>query len=403
MHNADRIESVLDEVLKRERPALVAALARRIGDLDLAEDCVQDAAAEAVEHWGRDGTPANPAGWLSTTARRKALDRLRRERVGEQKLRLATATWDETQDDPDDDRLALVFACCHPVLAREHQVALTLRSVCGLSTAEIAAAFLVSESTLAARLGRAKKVLRERGVRFEIPDPDDLGDRLPEVLSVVYLVFNEGWLSSSAQVPQREDLVREAVALADLLVLLMPAEPEVLALRALIAFHQSRARTRFTGWGRLVLLADQDRSQWDQAAIARGTTLIDRAMAMRRPGVYQLQAAIAGLHATAASWERTDWPQIRLLYDLLDERAASPVVRLNRAVATKFVDGPAAALAEVEAEAAALRNYRLYHSTRAALLRDLGRDDEARAADEQAYQLAVNPAERDLLARRLES
>ena len=387
--------------MRRERPTIVAGLARRFGDLDLAEDCVQDAVAEALEHWAREGEPANPAGWLVTTARRKALDRLRRQRVGDQKLALLAATADEAHTEPDDDRLALVFACCHPAIPRDQQVGLTLRSVCGLTTGEIAAAFLVSEPAMAQRLVRAKRTLRAGAVRFRVPDPDDMGERLPEVLSVIYLVFNEGWLASSARVPEREDLVRESVALADLLVGLMPHEPEVLALRALIAFHQSRAATRFASWGRLVLLSEQDRSRWDRAAIRYGATLLDRALAAGRPGPYQIQAAIAALHAGAPSWELTDWRQIRLLYSRLDEMAPSPVVRLNRAVATRYVVGAEVALAEVDREADALAGYRLFHSTRAALLRDLGRLDEARTADERAYELAVNPAERELLATRL--
>jgi len=225
--------------------------------------------------------------------------------------------------------------------------------------------------------------------------------RLAEVVAVVYLVFNEGWLASSARVPQRRALVGQSVVLADLLVRLMPREPEALALRALIAFHESRAATRFESWGRLVLLADQDRARWDRARIAAATALLDRALALRRPGPYQLQAAIAALHATAPSWEETDWTQIRLLYSRLDQLAPSPVVRINRAVATRYVHGAEAALAELDREAAALDRYRLFHSTRAELLRAAGRPDDAAAADRRAYELAVNPAERDLLAERI--
>lgn len=386
---------------------MVAALARRFGDLDLAEDCVQEAATEALVRWPRQGRPPNPVGWLVTTATRKAIDRLRRERVGAGKLALLAATEPGTTGepdaapDPDDDRLALVFACCHQALPRDQQVALTLRTVCGLTTAEIAAAFLISESAMAQRLVRAKRTLRAAGARFAVPDPDDLGERLGEVLAVVYLVFNEGWLASSTRVPERKDLIEQAIALADLLVRLMPREPEVLALRALIAFHQSRAATRFESWGRLVLLADQDRARWDRSQIDAGTALLDRALALRRPGRYQLQAAIAALHATSPSWEETDWAQIRLLYSRLDELAPSPVVRLNRVVATRYVYGIEAALAEVDREAVALDGYRLFHSTRAELLRAAGRADEAAAADRRAYELAVNPAERDLLAERV--
>jgi RNA polymerase sigma factor (sigma-70 family) len=380
---------------------MVAGLARRFGDLDLAEDCVQEAVAEALEHWPDDGYPPNPAGWLVTTATRKALDRLRREQLGARKLALLAATEPDDAPQPDDDRLALVFACCHPALPRDQQVALTLRTVCGLTTGEIAAAFLVGESAMAQRLVRAKRALRAAGARFAVPEPDELEDRLAEVLAVVYLVFNEGWLASSARVPERRDLVDQSVALADLLVRLMPREPEVLALRALIAFHQSRAATRFESWSQLVLLADQDRSRWDRRQIAAGTALLDRALAMRRPGAYQLQAAIAAIHATAPSWEETDWAQIRLLYSRLDDRTPSPVVRLNRAIATRYVHGVEAALAEVEREAAALDGYRLFHSTRAELLRAVGRTREAEAADRRAYELATNPAERDLLARRV--
>ncbi len=392
---------VLEDVLRRERPVLLAALARRFGDLELAEDSLQDAVTEALTRWEAAGRPPNPGGWLMTTAQRKAIDRLRRERLGADKLRQLAALGDHAGE-PDDDRLALVFACCHPALSREQQTALTLRSVCGLSTPEIAAAFLVSPSTLAARLVRAKRTLREQEIRIRVPEPEEFGARLSEVLTVVYLTFNEGWLASSTQVPQRADLVRESVALADLLVDLMPTEPEVLALRALISFHQSRAETRFTDDGRLVLLSDQDRSRWDQDAVILGTALLNRAMSHRRPGRFQLQAAIAALHATAVSWADTDWPQIRLLYTRLDELTPSPVVRLNRAVATRFVHGAAAALAEVEAEALALSGYRLFHATRAQFLRDLGHVDEAQAADERALALATNPAERDLLTRRLE-
>lgn len=391
----------LERVYRAEAAQLRGALAHRLGDLDLAEELLQEALVEAAEHWPAEGVPANPGGWLATTARRKGIDRLRRERVGREKLALIANSWSDPADSDSDDLLGLVFACCSPELPRESQVALTLRSVCGLTTAEVAAAYLQPEATMSQRLTRAKKLLRDRGVRFAVPDPDEFGARLDEVLGVVYLLFNEGYLSSSAREPARHDLVATALWLAGLLHRLMPREPEVLGLRALMMLHQARAATRFDGWGRLVRLADQDRARWDRAAIGAATELLDTALAMRRPGPYQLQAAIAALHAQAASYAETDWPQIRLLYDRLDELSPSPVVRLNRAVATRYTDGAATALAELDALEGELRDYRLWHAVRGELLRELGRPEEARLADKRALELATNPAERELLARRL--
>jgi RNA polymerase sigma factor (sigma-70 family) len=399
----------LERVYRQEAARITAALAARIGDVGLAADAVQDAFIEAIEHW-RDGeVPANCGGWLATTARRKAIDRLRRARAGQQKLALlaatATESWDGGQE-ADDELLGMVFACCHPALPRESQIALTLRAVCGLTTAEIAAAFLASEPAMTQRLLRARKALRSAGgdgarADLRVPDPDELADRLAEVLAVVYLVFNEGYLASAGRQPARRDLAAQAVTLTRLLHRLMPREPEVLGLLALMLLHESRAATRFDGWGRLVRLADQDRTRWNRPLIAEATGLLDRALAMRRPGPYQVQAAIAALHADAADYTRTDWRQIRLLYDRLQELTPSPVVLLNRAVATRYVLGPEAALAEITPLAAELDGYRLFHALRAGLLTGLGRDDEARAASERALELAGNPAERELLARRL--
>ena len=398
----------LERVYRAEAPRITAALAARIGDVGLAADAVQDAFVEAIEHW-RDGTlPPSPGGWLATTARRKAIDRLRRARAGQQKLALLAATATETcaegvegSESADDELLGMVFACCHPALPRESQIALTLRAVCGLTTAEIAAAFLVSEPAMTQRLLRARKALRAAHADMRIPDPDQLADRLAEVLAVVYLVFNEGYLASAGRQPARRDLAAQAVSLTRLLHRLMPREPEVLGLLALLLLHESRAATRFDGWGRLVRLADQDRARWNRALIAEATGLLDRALALRGPGPYQVQAAIAALHAEAPDYERTDWSQIRLLYDRLQALTPSPVVLLNRAVATRYVVGPEAALAEITPLAAELDGYRLFHALQAGLLTGLGRDDEARAASERALALAGNPAERELLARRL--
>jgi RNA polymerase sigma factor (sigma-70 family) len=395
----------IERVYRAEAPRITAALAARIGDVGLAADAVQDAFVEAIEHW-RDGTlPPSPGGWLATTARRKAIDRLRRARAGQQKLALLAATATEAcvegSESADDELLGMVFACCHPALPRESQIALTLRAVCGLTTAEIAAAFLVGEPAMTQRLLRARKALRAAHADMRIPDPDQLADRLAEVLAVVYLVFNEGYLASAGRQPARRDLAAQAVSLTRLLHRLMPREPEVLGLLALLLLHESRAATRFDGWGRLVRLADQDRARWNRALIAEATRLLDRALALRGPGPYQVQAAIAALHAEAADYERTDWSQIRLLYDRLQALTPSPVVLLNRAVATRYVVGPEAALAEITPLAADLDGYRLFHALQAGLLTGLGRDDEARAASERALALAGNPAERELLARRL--
>jgi len=396
----------LERIYRAEAPRITAALAARTGDVGLAADAVQDAFVEAIEHW-RDGPPPNPGGWLATTARRKAIDRLRRAKAGQEKLALLAATETglgaDTSDaeEADDELLGMIFACCHPVLPRESQIALTLRAACGLTTAEIAAAFLAAEPAMTQRLLRARKALRAAHADLRVPDPDALADRLAEVLAVVYLVFNEGYLASAGRQPARRDLAAQAVALARLLHRLMPREPEVLGLLALMLLHESRAATRFDGWGRLVRLADQDRSRWNTALIAEATGLLDRALTQRASGPYQVQAAIAALHAEAPDYDRTDWRQIRLLYGRLQELTPSPVVLLNRAVATRYTDGPEAALAEIEPLAGDLDGYRLFHALRAGLLTGLGRDDEARQASERALALAGNPAERELLARRL--
>jgi RNA polymerase sigma factor (sigma-70 family) len=391
----------LDQIYREEAARITAALAARTGDVALAADAVQDAFIEALEHW-RDGQlPPNAGGWLATTARRKAIDRLRRARAGQEKLALLAATPADDSSDDDDELLGMVFACCHPALPRESQIALTLRAVCGLTTAQIAAAFLATEPAMTQRLLRARKALRAAHADLRLPDPDELEERLAEVLAVVYLVFNEGYLASAGRQPARRDLAAQAVALTRLLHRLMPRESEVLGLLALLLLHESRAKTRFDGWGRMIRLADQDRTRWDASLIEEATRLLDRALALRAPGPYQVQAAIAALHAQAPDYEGTDWPQIRLLYDRLQAMTPSPVVLLNRAVATRYVLGPEAALAEIDPLAGELDGYRLFHALRAGLLAGLGRDREAREANERALALAANPAERELLARRL--
>ena len=422
----DAAPESLERAFRQEATRIRAALAARTGDLGLAEDAVQDAFVEAIEHWPRDGVPASPGGWLATTAHRKALDRLRRDKVGERKLALLAVTdtaagpdgpaatgqgqGQSRSDAPDaggadqeadDELLSLVFACCHPALGRDAQVALTLRAVCGLTGEQIARAFLVSEATMSQRLLRARKTLADQRSPVRVPDPDELADRLAQVLEVVYLFFNEGYLASSGREPARRDLAAQAVALTRTLHRLMPREPEVLGLLALLLLHESRAAARFDGWGRLIRLKDQDRSRWNSGLADEATHLLDRAIALRRPGPYQVQAAIAALHAGAADYEQTDWRQIRLLYSRLATMAPSPVVLLNRAVATRYAFGPAEALAEIEPLRVDLEDYHLFHALRAALLTALGRAPEAATANDRALELAANPAERDLLTRGL--
>jgi RNA polymerase sigma factor (sigma-70 family) len=430
----------LERAYREEATRIRAALAARTGDVGLAEDAVHDAFIEAIEHWPRDGVPANPGGWLATTARRKALDRLRRDQVGADKLALLAATeawavpapgadeaaggpgagrvngvaaaagWSDRAGEPDaggadrqadDELLSLAFACCHPALTRDAQVALTLRAVCGLTTDQIAAAFLVSEPTMAQRILRARKTLSALRAPVTVPDPDDLADRLAQVLAVVYLVFNEGYLASSGRQPARRDLAAQAIALTRTLHRLMPREPEVLGLLALLLLHESRARARFDGWGRLIRLKDQDRTKWDKRLADEAAAYLDRAIALRRAGPYQVQAAIAALHAQAPAYEETDWRQIRLLYSRLQQLSPSPVVLLNRAVATRYAIGAQQALAEIEPLSADLDGYHLFHALRAALLAALGRDAEAEQVRKRALELAANPAERDLLTRGL--
>jgi len=378
---------------------MLGTLSRRLGDLDRAEEALQEALAEALRRWDTDGVPDNPPGWLVTTGWHKALDRLRRDAAGQEKLALLAT--DQPPKTAADDRLALIFGCCHPALPVQSQIALTLHAVSQLSTEEVAAAFLVPVPTMAQRLVRAKRQLRDRGVRFELPSPEEYAARLPAVLAVVYLVFNEGYLASGRATPQRRELAREALELARQLTKLMPGEPEVAGLAALLELHEARAATRFDSWGRLVLLEDQDRGRWDRALIGQAVRRLTRAVRAGRPGPYQVQAGIAAQHALARSYAATDWAAIRSLYDMLYELQPSPIVLLNRAVATRYTAGPQQALDEVEALADQLQGYRLLHATRAELLHELGRRDDAREAARRAHALATNPAERELLARRL--
>ena len=398
----------LTEVLREERGRLVGALVRILGDWDVAEELVQDAAVAAVEHWPREGIPHNPGAWLMTTARRRAVDRLRRQaRYRERMTQLTAEASAMTRSEPlggpmaADDRLPLLFTCCHPALSREAQVALTLRTVGGLETPAVARAFLVPEATIAQRLVRAKRKIRDAGIPFRVPDDAELPARLGEVLTVLYLVFNEGYLASSGEVPERRELARDAEWLTSLVARLMPDEPEVIGLLALMRLHLARADARFAPDGSLVLLRDQDRRLWDGAAIADAVALLARAERTGRAGPYQLQAAILAAHATAPSWEATPWPAIVALYDALLRFEPTPVVRLNRALALAERDGPAAALVELEPLADRLDGYHLFHAARAELLRRTGEHDLARDADRRALALTDNPAERRVLEERL--
>ncbi len=377
----------------------MAALVRSLGDWDLAEELVQDALVAALEHWPRDGIPDNPGAWLMTTARRKGIDRLRREARYRDKLALLQEEPMHATPVHGDERLELIFACCHPALPRESQIALTLRSVLGMTTAQIARAFVTPEATIAQRLVRAKRKIADAGIPMRVPDAGELPDRLGEILAVLYLMFNEGFLASDRA--ERRELAEDARWLARLVVDLMPDEPESIGLLALMTLQLARAGARFSDDGRLVLLADQDRSRWDRREIASGVALVERAARMRRPGPYQVQAAIAACHAEAVSWAATDWTQITMLYEGLARMTGSSVVRLNRAIALSHVAGPARALADIEELSVELDRYHLFHASRAALLRELGRIDEARAADRRALSLTDNPAERALLMERL--
>jgi RNA polymerase sigma-70 factor (ECF subfamily) len=372
---------------------------RLLGNFAVAEEILQDTLLVALERWPVEGIPERPGAWLLTVARRRAIDQLRRDARYQEKL--AQLEPPVQREREPDDRMRLIFTCCHPALPREAQVALTLRAICGFTTAEIAHAFLTSEAAVAKRIVRARQKIVAAGIPYRVPADEELGERLGEVLAVLYLMFNEGYMASGGDLPTRRDLAEDATWLAALVAQLLPAEPEALGLLALMRLHLARLEARLDAAGELILLADQNRALWDQRAIAEAIALIERAAALHRPGPYQVQAAIAACHAEAASWAATDWPQILALYDMLQRMAPSPVVRLNRAVALRQVAGPDAALAEVEALAEDLDGYHLFHATRAELLLELGRREQAQAAELRALALTGNPAERALLQRRL--
>ncbi|MEV5070354.1 sigma-70 family RNA polymerase sigma factor [Microbacterium sp. LMI12-1-1.1] len=404
-----RVEKAIARAHREEWARVVAGLARRFGDLDLAEDAAAEAFVAAVERWPRDGVPPNPGAWLTTTATRKAIDRLRRESHREGKHQAAQMLSDDTPHEPtgpvEDDRLRLVFICCHPALAMEARVALTLRLLGGLTVAEIAHAFLVPETTMARRITRAKAKIKAAHIPYRMPSADDIRERLAGVLAVIYLIFNEGYLATAGDDPLRADLTDEAIRLGRLLRTLLPDEGEVTGLLALMLLADARRIARVSHTGELVTLDEQDRGAWNRALVVEGHSLVrERIGAVAAgavpPGRYQLLAAINAVHTDAPSARDTDWSQIVALYDRLIRLDGSPIVRLNRAIAVAELDGPDVALAEIDRLSEALDGYHAYHAARADLLRRVGRSDASRRAYDRAIELAGNPAERAYLTRR---
>jgi RNA polymerase sigma-70 factor (ECF subfamily) len=407
-NSAEQARAVVDAVYRSDSRRIFATLVRLLGDFDIAEEALHDAFKSALEQWPRDGVPANPRAWLVSTGRFKAIDAIRRggrfQPLPDDIDQRLTADGAEAGDNEsvEDDRLRLIFTCCHPALSPDAQVAMTLREVCGLTTEEVARAFLAPPATLAQRIVRAKAKIRDARIPYEVPSESDLPDRLDAVLRVVYLVFNEGYSASSGATVTRRDLSGEAIRLGRLVVELLP-EPEAVGLLALMLLQESRRSARTSPSGDLVLLEDQDRSLWNRDYIVEGLALVERAVSSRRFGPYTLQAAIAAVHAEAPSAAATDWTQIVDLYDVLLRAEPSPIIELNRAVAVAMRDGPAAGLDLIDAILARgeLENYHLAHAARADLCRRLGRTAEARASYEQALSLAQQEPERRFLERRL--
>jgi len=408
--NPDEIRRRVDALYRSDSRRVLATLIRLLGSFDIAEEALHDAFTAAVEQWPREGMPDNPRAWLVSTGRFKAIDKIRRRaRFDASIAEIALTLGDDAEIAPDtqaecveDDRLRLVFTCCHPALAPDAQVALTLREVCGLTTEEIARAFLTPAPTLAQRIVRAKNKIRDARIPYEVPERKELPERLDSVLRVIYLVFNEGYYASAGESLMRHDLSAEAIRLGRLLCELLP-EPEALGLLALMLLTESRRGARATGNGDIVLLEDQDRSLWNPALIAEGTTLVERVLASRRFGPYTLQAAIAAVHAAAPDAVSTDWPQIAALYEVLHRTDPSPIVALNRAVAIAMRDGPAAGLTLIDTliESGGLVNYHFAHAAKADLCRRLGDLKQARSAYGRAYALARQEPERRFLQRRL--